>query len=182
MNANSFFFLATLIYHGHTFRIDRQAKKANANSPAAVEAQAQQIPMLAQQGAPAPVAAYTEYPSQTQPPAFPQGQPQQGGYPDDKTTATPVSAAPVSAYSEYPAQSQYPQQYQQYPQQTPSPAPAPVPTPAPNQYELAQTHPNQGPYQLPGSQPQQYQGQYQQQPYSPHGTPAPGQVYYPPQQ
>ena len=179
-------FIATLVFHGHTFRMYHEGKKSAATSNGSAEAQAQQTPMLAPQQGSAPVyPAYAEYPSQTQP--QPQGYPQ--GYPQAYPQAT-SSPPPVSAAS--PAPSAYTQAYPQpYPQTAVSPAPVSAPSPAPHELPHNLVPQQTGPYQQPGSQPHngypsqqaQYQQQVPQQPYySPQGTPAPGQPYYPPAQ
>ena len=80
-SSSRLFFIATLVFHGHTFRLYHQGKKPSPANNANVEMTAQQqTPMVAQQQAPGPAAypAYTEYPSQTQPQQQPyQGQPPQ---------------------------------------------------------------------------------------------------------
>ncbi|KAK0707985.1 hypothetical protein B0H67DRAFT_325443 [Lasiosphaeris hirsuta] len=169
-----FLFIATLVFHGHTFRLHHAAKKSLTPDNAIVEMKAQQTPMLAGQQAPVPTHAYTEYPQQTQPQAYPpQTQPQEyanPGYPQQP------QAYPVQTQSQGYSQPAYPQQI---------PSPAPVSTPSPVHYELPQSGHNQppsGPYQL--SAEGTYRGAYppQQQPYvpSPQGTPVQGQPYYPP--
>jgi hypothetical protein len=177
-------FIATLVFHGHTFRLYNESKKSSTRDNATVEMHAQKTPMLgAQQQQPPSHAAYTEYQSQTQH----QQAYSQTGYPPQTNQgahAAPTVSdynSPVQAYQgSYSPQ----QQFSGYPQSTPSPAPVSTPSPAP--YELAQQNNGQqqhaGPYQLPGSQPYGAPQQQYQQPYSPHGTPAPGQPYYPPQQ
>ncbi|KAK3349790.1 hypothetical protein B0T25DRAFT_249378 [Lasiosphaeria hispida] len=170
-----FLFIATLVFHGHTFRLHQAAKKSLTPDNAVVEMNAQQTPILAAQQAPVPAhAAYTEYQQQTQPQAYP-SQPQE--YSNPSYPQQPQA---------YPVQTQ-PQGYSQsaYPQQVPSPAP--VSTPSPMHHELPQSGYNQqpsGPYQLSAAGP--YGGAYppQQQPYvpSPQGTPVQGQPYYPPTQ
>ncbi|KAK4444496.1 hypothetical protein QBC34DRAFT_474725, partial [Podospora aff. communis PSN243] len=142
-------FVATLVFHGHTFRMYHQAKKPVPSDNATTEMTAQQAPAQAPpQVQPPAQPVYAGYPSQTQPQAYP---------------APQVYPAP-SAYSS-PTQPQgYTQSYppsQTYPPTIPSPAPLAGSEPY-NGYP----NPNQAPHQPPY--------------HSPHGTPAPGQPYYPP--
>jgi hypothetical protein len=175
-------FVATLIFHGHTFRLWHQENKKPSADNATVEMKLQGTPMLAAQTTGQPAhPQYTDqqqyqsqmYPphelhqqQQQQAPAYPpQQQPQQQAY--SSPQATPV-----------PGQPYYPPQQQQPPQQQP-----------PQQQPPQQQPPQQQQQQQPApyaaypdqSQYQQHQ-QQQQQAYSPHATPVPGQPYYPPQE
>lgn len=109
-------FVATLVYHGHIFRLWYQANKKPSADNANVELNAQGAPMLGTQQQAAVAPQYTgqqQYQQQYYPPqAQPQAQPQQPAYPQ---------AAEV------------PGNYQQYQQQVPY-VPTPVATPAPQVY------------------------------------------------
>jgi hypothetical protein len=162
-------FIATLVFHGHTFRLWHQEHKKPSADNAIVEMKAQGTPMLvpqpeAHQAAHPQYSDQQQYQSQTYPP---QAQ-QPGSYPQQTPTAYPpqqqqevAPSVQAQLYAAYPDPAQYQQQQQLQQQQVYSQQG----TPAPGQ-----------PYYPPQQQ------QPQQQAYSPHGTPAPGQPYYPPQQ
>ncbi|KAL2130140.1 hypothetical protein VTI74DRAFT_6829 [Chaetomium olivicolor] len=144
---NWLLFVATLVFHGHTYRLWHQEHKKPSVDNATVEMKAQGTPMLAPQAGTEPAPQYSDaqqYQSQMYPPQQPDAAyQQQATYPPQQQTA-------------YPPQQQgaaYPPQQQQYP---------------PQGYAA---------YPDPNAQPQ-----YGQPAHSPHGTPAPGQPYYPPQQ
>jgi hypothetical protein len=145
-------FLATLIFHGHTFRLWHQEHKKPSPDNATVEMKAQGTPMLGPQQPTATHPQYTDQ-QQYQSTMYP---PQQ---PDAAYTQSP-SPAPYPPQQQHPAAAAYPPQPQQQQQQ----------------------HQPYGVYPDPAQYPQQQQQQQQQQPYSPHGTPMSGQPYYPPQQ
>jgi hypothetical protein len=163
------FFIATLVFHGHTYRLWHQEHKKPSADNATVEEKAQGAPMLAPQAGPQPAQPqYTDqqqYHSQMHPP---QPQPQPQAYPQPTPSPSPAPYAQQTAA--YP-----PQQQQQQPQQ---------PYTELSSHQQPPTHHELGAQQ----QPQQYATfpdpahHHQQQAYSPHGTPAPGQPYYPPQQ
>ncbi|KAK4156580.1 hypothetical protein C8A00DRAFT_30546 [Chaetomidium leptoderma] len=176
-------FIATLVFHGHTYRLWHQEHKTPAADNATVEMKAQGTPMLGPQPGPQPVhPQYTDqqqYQSQMYPPhQQPQPQQQQPAvYPPQQQPG--VQPQPHAAYPD-PAQ-YHQQQQQQQQQQTYSPHG----TPAPGQpyYPPQQQQQTYSPHGTPApGQPYYPPQQQQQQAYSPHGTPAPGQPYYPPQQ
>ncbi|KAK4238130.1 hypothetical protein C8A03DRAFT_15368 [Achaetomium macrosporum] len=134
---NWLLFVATLVFHGHTFRLWRQENKKPSVDNATVEMKLEGAPMLGTQAAAEPGA----------PQYSPQQQYQSRVYP---------SAAEADAYPQQTAGG-YPQQQPVSDQQT-------------------------GDSYASYPEPNQAQYPYQQQPYSPHGTPAPGQPYYPPHQ
>ncbi|KXX83079.1 hypothetical protein MMYC01_200482 [Madurella mycetomatis] len=140
-------FVATLVFHGHTFRLWHQANKKPSDDNATVEGKIQGAPMLGPQPTAAP--AYTQYSDQQQyPPQHPL-QPELHGH--QQQTAS------------YPQQQ--PVQYQQ-----------------PGVQPGAELPGHQGTQQPYATYPDPNQAYYSQQPYSPQGTPAPGQAYYPPPQ
>jgi len=151
-------FLATLIFHGHTFRLWHQEHKKPSADNATVEMKAQGTPMLAPQ-ATGQTAVHPQYTDQQQY--------QSQMYPPHEQPQHQAAAYQQAAPPAYP-----PQQQQQaataYPQQTAA------------AYPPQQQYQQPAPYgvEVPGST--QYPPQHQQA-YSPQGTPAPGQPYYPPQ-
>ncbi|KAL2126000.1 hypothetical protein VTI74DRAFT_1978 [Chaetomium olivicolor] len=141
---NWLLFVATLVFHGHTYRLWHQEHKKPSIDNATVEMKAQGTPMLAPQAATEPAPQYSDS-QQYQSPMYPPQQP-------DTT---------YQQQTVYPPQQQgaaYPHQQQQYP---------------PQGYVA---------YPDPNAQPQYGQAQHSQPAYSLHGTPAPSQPYYPPQQ
>ncbi|KAK4128061.1 hypothetical protein N657DRAFT_584649 [Parathielavia appendiculata] len=149
-------FVATLVFHGHTYRLWHQEHKKPSADNATVEMKAQGTPMLAPQPDAQPVHPQYSDQQQYQSQVYPPQAQQHDAYPQQTAAyAQPPQTDPyVQQAAAYPPQQQYEQQ-QPY---------SPHGTPAPGQ-----------PYYPP-------QEQQQQQPYSPHGTPAPGQPYYPPQE
>ncbi|KAL2018084.1 hypothetical protein VTK56DRAFT_1270 [Thermocarpiscus australiensis] len=149
-------FLATLVFHGHTFRLwCQENKKPSSSDNATVEMKAQGTPMLAAESTAAdPVhAPYSDqqhysqqqYPTQAQLAPYPQ-----------QTAGSPELHS-----------SQQPTQYQ-HPELQGGRQPVPYQEPGAQPY-AAYPDPNQA--------------QYNQQTYSqvsPQSTPAPGQTYYPP--
>jgi hypothetical protein len=147
-------FVATLVFHGHTFRLWHQEHKKPSADNATVEMKAQGTPML------------TPQPEAHQP-IHPQ-------YSDQQQYQSQVYPQQPAAY---PPQHQH-QQQQELPGAQPQPQPyAAYPDPA--QYQQQQPY---SPHGTPAPEQAYYPPQQQQQAYSPHGTPAPGQAYYPPQQ
>jgi hypothetical protein len=169
-------FVATLVFHGHTFRLWHQEHKKPSADNATVEMKAQGTPMLAGQPE-AQQAIHPQYTDQQQyqSQVYPQQppQPQQGAYPQ-QTAAAAVYPAQHQQQQELPGAQ--PQQQQQQPY-------AAYPDPAQYQQQPAQQQQPYSPHGTPAPGQAYYPPQQQQQPaYSPHGTPAPGQAYYPPQQ
>nr|CDP28728.1 Putative protein of unknown function [Podospora anserina S mat+] len=173
-------FIATLVYHGHTFRLWHQANK----KPADAELNAQGAPMLAtqQQAAPAPGPVYNsqqQYQPQTQ---FPQQYPPQQQQQQQQQQQPQQQPQQQQQYTAQPSQ-----QYQQ-PQAPFQPSPVGTPSPYQQQYQTPQPTGTPQPY----AYPQQQQQQQQPHPYPqaaeapghsfPQAAEAPGHSYYPPQQ
>ncbi|KAK3303666.1 uncharacterized protein B0T15DRAFT_281724 [Chaetomium strumarium] len=154
---NWLLFIATLVFHGHTFRLWRQENKKPSVDNATAEMKLEGAPMLATQAV------------ATQAVAAEPGAPQ---YSSQQQYQSQVYPSPAEADA-YPQQAAVYPQPGVYPQQTA----AGYPQQQPVQYQqtgesYASSYPDTNEAQYP----------YQQQPYSPHGTPAPGQPYYPPHQ
>ncbi|KAK4098031.1 hypothetical protein N658DRAFT_488802 [Parathielavia hyrcaniae] len=183
-------FLATLVFHGHTYRLWHQEHKKPSADNATVEMKAQGTPMLAPQpGGPQPVhpqySDQHQYQSQMYPPheaQYAQQQQQQqqaAAYPPQQQQQS-YSPHGTSA----PGQAYCPPQEQQQPY-SPHGTPAPGQAYYPPQEQHQQHQQPYSPHGTPVSGQAYYppqEHQQQQQPYSPHGTPAPGLPYYPPQE
>lgn len=135
-------FVATLVYHGHTYRLWRQANQTTSADNATVEMKAQGTPMLAPEANIDPAAQpvypqysdqqqyHSQYPAQTKLPQPDAAYPQQAAAAAGYTQQTPSPAPPyqqpgTQPYAAYPDPSQpqyHPQQQQAYsPQGTPAP-------------------------------------------------------------
>jgi hypothetical protein len=157
-------FLATLIFHGHTYRLWRQEHKKPSVDNATVEMKAQGTPFMAAQDTTNAQPAHPQYTDQQQyqSQVYPQ-QPSPAAYPQHPD----VYSQQPGAYPPQHQQQQQPAQYQDPNMQT-QPQAGYAAFPDPSQYNQQQPYSPQG---TPAPQ----------QAYSPQGTPAPGQPYYPPQ-
>lgn len=105
-------FLATLIFHGHTYRLWRQEHKTSSVDNATVEMKAQGTPMLAPQSQPVPGAPQYTDQQQYQSHVYPQSQEQhdpsayapQGPYPGFNEHQQQQQSQP---YGVYPDPNQY---------------------------------------------------------------------------
>lgn len=157
-------FLATLIFHGHTYRLWHQEHKKPSADNATVEMKAQGTPMLAQQQ------QQQQYQSQMYPPHEQPAQVYQQAAPAYSPQHQPDTAYAQQTATYPPQQPQQQQQQQQYQQPAAQSAPY-AEFPDSSQYHSQHQQPY-SPHGTPApSQPA----------YSPHSTPAPGQPYYPPQ-
>lgn len=157
-------FLATLIFHGHTYRLWHQEHKTPSADNATVEMKAQGTPFMAPQNTTQPAHPQYSDQQQYQSQVYPaqQQQPTPAGYPHNPEAYGQQPAA-------YPPQQQQPVQYQNPAAQAQPQPQGYAAFPDPAHYQPQQPYSPQG-TPAPG-----------QQAYSPHGTPAPGQAYYPPQ-